>query len=64
MGREKQLYHEINGLKYYKNWVETLEEIYHAEMHNVSPRVYFYTQIRSIELYKDAKLVEWMDIVV
>lgn len=44
--------------------MKSLEEIYNNEVSISKPRVYFYTQVRSIELYNNAKLVEWMDLLV
>lgn len=64
LDRERKLYNEINGLKYYENWVRTLDEIYSTSTRNTKPRVYFYTQIRHINLYKGAENIEWLDLVV
>lgn len=60
--REKALYHEINGLRYYRKWCETMQSIFQEEKKAGKPKVYFYTQIKQVELYYESKKVEWMDL--
>lgn len=62
MSREKKLYHEITGLKYYTNWTSTLEDIFKEQMKKGRPKVYFYSQIKTMQLYSEGKPVEWMDL--
>ena len=39
-----------------------MEEIFEEEKKGGKARVYFYTQIRKVELYYESKKVEWMDL--
>jgi hypothetical protein len=55
LAHERRLYREINSLRYYQNWCDTLEMVFERETDRKNtqqqPRAYFYTQIRTIELY-------------
>ena len=56
------MYHDITGLKFYGTWTRTLEDIFIEQMRKGKPRAYFFTQIKSVQLFNEGKAVEWMDL--